>query len=52
MLSKAELEFVKGEKKVSPDYARMLKSRIRRKVKKARRELTVIERSGILVKPR
>jgi len=52
MLSEAERQFleekIKGKVSISPEYARTLKSRIRKKYKIAKQEMKLIEKSGVL----
>ena len=52
MLSEAERKFlresIKGKVTISPEYARTLKSRIRKKYKQANSDMSLIEKSGIL----
>ena len=49
MLSKTELEFLKRPKMFKADYAKVLRSRIKRKVRSLREEITLLENAGIKV---
>ena len=49
MLSKTELEFLKSPKMFKTDYAKVLRSRIKRKVRSLREEITLLENAGIKV---